>query len=392
MVSPVSMRKVRKEPKRLSSPSADDSRSVDGQFVAQGLAGLAALHQRGFVVGCTGDLAPFEEGGVLRLDPARVDPIYLSSGELDLLAVKRVKNELEMFHTAISEVFAFASLVRDFGNWIRRIRVDSRQLPQMAEYRVWIDQFARTMADRKRKEPEPSPSPPVVRDSPIIREFKREMNACMQTFNSLGWEKCVKTSDQLVIESVGEITVREITKGDGGDIWSTSNPNILLKVSKSYRDFCKERSILSVLNGLNGRVPDLYTVIDPKCHMMVMHKVGTKNWPGPLDSERPTNNQVADLIETLRDLHDAGFLHGDLYPRNARIDTEHAYLIDFEMSSLIPESGASVDASRRSDMMRLVGYVFTLNVPRGLEMYADMDVLGDDDRPDYEKWITSYRS
>ena len=204
----------------------------------------------------------------------------------------------------------------------------------------------------------------------------------------------INIQDEFLLVATDQVitVVDEIGEGRNSNVFLTDDPNIIIKRALEHSDFCYEFAALTVLRGLGGRIPELYKVEDPANRMMVMRRVGDTDWPTEDDPDRPSNKYLAQVIELVRDLHDAGFVHGDLHEGNVRMDEDRVYLIDFGMLKPIHTTGGDALDSRRADMLMLTEYVITSHAPRGFERLADMEVLTDDERPNYEKWIDFFRS
>jgi predicted Ser/Thr protein kinase len=351
-----------------------------------------AVHGSGFAVDVESGLQNFDDAASLRLDPLKLQPLILASGQWGERSMQLLKSDLERFQQGLSGRFNDESLIRDFGNWVRKIRIDRTEIPRSTEYAEWIDRFANSNL-KKRKASENVVRKSVVR-TPAIAEFVSLFSSCKKELQRARSDDSIEKGDEFTLVSTGDVfTANErLPSGENGEIFGTSIPAMLIKTAFSRSEFCLELAALTALKGLGGRIPVLYEVDDAVGRMMVMRRVGKTDWPLNNDPVRPSNEHLAQVIEIVRDLHEAGLVHGDLHEGNIRMDAEHVYLIDFGMVRPIYTRGADSLKTRRTDMMRLTEFVITTSAPGGLEMLADMDVLGDDDRPDYEKWIAHFRS
>ena len=135
---------------RGSSYTSTSNDSVDGQFASQALTRLVTIHAAGFVVGMVSSLGNFNSDAYLRLDPMRMEPLVLESGQLGERSLREVKSDLQYFHKGLVTRFNNKTLVREFGNWIRKIRIDRTAIPSPSEYTEWIARFGK-VNPRKRK-------------------------------------------------------------------------------------------------------------------------------------------------------------------------------------------------------------------------------------------------
>ena len=318
--------------------------------------------------------------------------LYRPSGELDERSMRLVKSDLEEFYKVFQRRFENEALIWDFGVWARKIRIDRLDMLAPIEYAEWINRFTERNIQKMRTIIEPTRRSMMA--TRVVSEFMPLLSHCNMELQrarsdvefTIGAEFTLAASDEILR------VLERIDGGGGGDIFSTDIPTMLIKRSFTRSDFCTELSVLTVLKGLGGRVPEIFEIDNPIGRMMVMHRVGKRDWPESPDPQRPSNEHLAQVIEIMRDLHDAGFAHKDLIERNIRMDDQRVYLIDFGGVKPIYIGGTDVDQARRQDMLTLAELIITPSAPGQLEMLADMHALLNDERPDYEKWITHFRS
>jgi tRNA A-37 threonylcarbamoyl transferase component Bud32 len=114
---------------------------------------------------------------------------------------------------------------------------------------------------------------------------------------------------------------------------------------------------------------------------------------------------VARVIEIIEEIHDLGILHGDLHIDNIKIgnvnDVESTLsLIDFGLSRpYVDETGHHLtepaDLSRREDMKRFASEFSDLagrQTDIVIGFREEMNCLAREERPNYRKWIQTFRS
>ena len=121
--------------------------------------------------------------------------------------------------------------------------------------------------------------------------------------------------DTLGVAIVGDIVVGErIGGGCNGDVYATSNPNIVVKVS-SVSSLISEQAVLVVANGLDGFAPLMHPITrmdKPECihHILVMDRVGELDWASSsITSLRIIYTRFANLLRAVEKLHAIGFAH-----------------------------------------------------------------------------------
>jgi serine/threonine protein kinase len=182
---------------------------------------------------------------------------------------------------------------------------------------------------------------------------------------------------------------------------------LVVKVGYLADDFCDEKAALAVLDGLDCFAPKTFPVIagvPPRClsRTIVMDRISGSTWLEAVTAfDSDFYVRFSRIISAVRALHEKGFLHSDLKPSNIivrREDPSFVKLIDFGLAS--PYLDASTGKhrpllSRKDDMVGLVSLVLKTNeiMPAWFQEFKDdIAVLGQQERPNYEKWISFFTS
>jgi hypothetical protein len=228
--------------------------------------------------------------------------------------------------------------------------------------------------------------------------YEAEKQKCLETVppdsRDTFRSDCLPTSAHLV----------ELNGGFFARTFVAADVPIIVKISRiGSLDLCTERATLSALDGLgDGSVPRVlypeFMQEAPKtCYgqAMAMEMKGTDDWiDAVVFEDRRFYARVGRLIEILRCLHEAGFVHQDLSGENVRIDDQNdqVFLIDF--GHACRRNSRTPRCSPKLDMIRLVAM---LNVIRGPKTWMgalalEMNGLRLDERPSYENWISFFRT
>jgi hypothetical protein len=194
-------------------------------------------------------------------------------------------------------------------------------------------------------------NPPRM-DSSFVREYEALFKRCKEYLVPRDESKVldpydlVKKKAVIVAEGIGPLHVEaELGQGMFGKALSfANNKHVLLKGAKSGHgrdDLCWERSMLRVLREVSrGGIPREYKVtwmnVDEelfKNRVIVMDRVGDMEWGEFRHGfDRHFINRLIVLLNTLRGVHERGFLHFDIKGANIRVsatDSSKVFLIDF---------------------------------------------------------------
>ena len=267
----------------------------------------------------------------------------------------------------------------------------------------------------------------AVGDTQFVTGFNQANRDCitaladeLSPFSELGALVC-PPSELFSVAEHGLVRVENPTAPEGdfhgkyGFVFKIASQRAVMKVYISTDDrntLCSEKSMLQVLRGFNGLSPRVFGIVDgvhDACKMksFVMEMMGDDDidilndvW----DSEKPEFYKfVARVLEILESLHDVGILHGDLHVDNMKIGDlsdigGSVSLIDFGLSTpYVDENGNHLlneEASRREDMQRFaMEFSEVLSGQTSLikDFRQEMELLGREERPNYQKWIRLFR-
>ena len=268
---------------------------------------------------------------------------------------------------------------------------------------------------------------PAVGDTQVVVAFNQANRDCIanlrhelsQRSELDGW--ICPPSELFTISELSRGRIQNPTAPEGdfhgayGMVFKIASQRALMKIYFSTDDentLCSEKSMLQVLDGFNGLAPRIFTIVDgvhDACKMksFVMEMMGDDGiyiledvW----DTDKPEfYTFVARVLEIIQSLHDVGILHGDLQLDNMKIgdlsDVEGSVsLIDFGLSTpYVDENGNHLlneEASRRADMQRFaMEFSEVLSGQTSLikDFRQEMELLGREERPNYQKWIRLFR-
>ena len=292
------------------------------------------------------------------------------SAKSDLLMIA---NQL----AAIRDAMAVPAIV-SFVESVRRLTMSGD-----FEYTFWIDAFHRTAAGDEFVElPKVLYRHRVMEAPAVVRKFLDAEAACMQEPET-SEEEC----DFLFEEwAIPPSSARYASDGDS--------------ITKIFGDesACSERSMLLALDGLHGLAPKVGSDED---FVRVLREVEPHSLK--LVEERLFRrtdvliSAVVRLLETLRNLHDAGMVH-----RDVRLETlVFSKKSDVAGTLMLVGYGSArpfVDAdgfhlprvARKYDLLGVVHHLAQRvgrEVPAFVELFLEVDAMPTEARPDYERWI-----
>ena len=423
--------------KTLDSMALDDTLAYT--LSAEMLELVRTIHETGFVHGRLFQSAfGFGQDGELVLGALdSVNALYETTGHIDQRNIGGIKMDLQQFHETIMLLIGrnevYEAIVHDVDR-------SSIKLERIFDYGKWIN-ILRALGNGEDPEFERAPKGhPAIEDATSVARFvgingdclthiPEDLPACRRV------EGCVcPPVEEFEAEGLDYARVMRPDSrngdysGDYGVVYELdSEPRALMKVYSEDRIedpqvLCSEKSMLTVLDGFYGLAPRIFEItggVHEACKIksFVMEYVGDENISIEDDlwrrGEPVFYSLVARMIEILRDLHEMGFIHADAHVGNWKLesldDIEHGLkLIDFGLSRpyvdplgrhLVDEEHPSMldrETSRREDMKKLASEIKSapgpMNVPVLIEFAEEMESLGREERPNYEKWIPLFRS
>jgi hypothetical protein len=413
---------------RLSSTieNSEFDESTSLEIAAKALDLVRRFHQAGFVHGIYGlDAFAFDqEIGDVRLGKlAGVQGIYLADGETLSSVSKWVKEDALKFYDEVLTHLVRRQDVLDA--MLEAIETSSETLGRGFDYLKWIGILQALRAGHDIELPEITRGHVAVADTTLVSGYLDLYNTCQAGLpeeipSCDAWEGCVcpplEMFEVATIGKVGAENAKGDFEGQYGFVHRLTSPNVLLKVNSKQKErhvLCAEKSILTALNGFRGIVPRLYQIVEgvhEVCHMQafVMEKFGDEGilMENVWSVRDPFFFRIlASLIEAVKALHEQGFIHGDLHPDNFKLDSldgveDGLRLIDFGLARAYVDANGvhslNPEESRRVDMARIATEVMgapgTSSNASLVEFMAEMSSLKREERPDYEKWITFFRS
>jgi tRNA A-37 threonylcarbamoyl transferase component Bud32 len=365
-----------------------------------------------------------------------VTSLYDNSGLLDSRHVGGLKMDLERLQETIETLIGrgdvYEALVLDIDR-------SSLILGRPFRFGKWID-ILRAIGVGEEPEFERAPRGHIaVADTETVALFTAINGDCL-TMIPEDLPSCLKADGCACppvseFEAAGLQTAKVMNpdsrrgdfSGEYGAVFKlTSKPRAVMKIYSDDRleepqVLCSEKSMLMALDGLNGLAPRIFEITNGvheacKIKSFVMEHVGNDDIIIEEDlwrKDEPVFHRiVARMLEILRDLHELGFIHADAHVNNWKLDNEEDIegglkLIDFGLSRpyvdaegrhLVDNDHASMldrETSRREDMKKIAEEVKSAAVKGSAlvaEFVEEMETLGREERPNYEKWIALFRS
>lgn len=204
--------------------------------------------------------------------------------------------------------------------------------------------------------------------------------------------------------------------GSFGNAYVTDDDKFVVKAlynRKGLDEFCHERAVLKVLNGLNGVTVKSYEVIQTKgvltahcaSRVIVMESAGKYRLETiKLDKDDPLVYKLAvRLLEMIKTFHEAGFAHGDAHNRNIMYSDSSnpegtLKFIDLGMATPLAQVDgmpkSKSEKNVREDMLRIAESLEKLLYDEKSHLFRDfreeMTLLGPTDQPNYDYWIKKY--
>ena len=254
------------------------------------------------------------------------------------------------------------------------------------EYTFWIDALQRTAAGDEFVElPKVVLRHRVMEDPPVVRQFLDAVTACGK-----------QLLEPETNEDEWEFPFEEWAIPPSSARYSSDGDSIV-KIFGDESD-CSERAMLLALDGLDGLAPkvgsdeDFVRVLSEVEPLSL--KLGEERLFRRTDVLIPA---VVRLLETLRNLHDAGMVH-----RDVRLETlVFSKKSDVAGTLMLVGYGSAqpfVDAdgfhlprvARKYDLLGVVHHLAQRvgrEIPAFVELFLEIDAMPTEARPDYERWI-----
>ena len=236
--------------------------------------------------------------------------------------------------------------------------------------------------------------------------FVAERNICEQTINEdmlpdKFRRECLPYKFGLDAESPPTVSLgNRVDEGFFSLVFATSRPDVIVKISKiGSVALCNEKAVLSVLDGFGGAVPKIFNsateTISRDCfnQVVVMEKKGTANWSDANHRDHQLYfRRLARIMQILKDLHAAGFVHQDLSSENVRVDTDgsaNVYLVDFGQTC---STAFSTHCLPKRDMVYLVRMLKPTSFGGDWLRDLTLEILNCDPAkgPNYQYWINFF--
>jgi hypothetical protein len=204
-----------------------------------------------------------------------------------------------------------------------------------------------------------------IRASTLLvgEKFDRLVTECSSSIQR-GWLGHCSPIGFMEIETLGEVDVSEKIVGQGLSSKTFDGGPVVVKIVKNEKwDICKDKAALEVFDSLGGFAPRVFGLVSNRfpsqClpYLMVIEKVGDADWGDIVVAEnRDLYVRLAKLMEAFKKLHFMGFSHGDVTPRNIRVDgrdPNKVWLIDFELAKSLEDMDAAYsDLSKMATMLK----------------------------------------
>ena len=251
-------------------------------------------------------------------------------------------------------------------------------------------------------------SPEATMGLERISSFNSEYNKCVHRSEIELFRPespCVRPGQEITLLNGRSIHILPgiVGEGESGVSYSTSDPNLIVKVSNGA-PLCREAAAMLVLDGLGGIVPRIYPLDTPlgdwcSVRVIVMDKVGDADYYDLVEVAPVAHKYMrfASVLSAVDRLHRSGFVHGDLHPQNVRVkldDPQYVSLIDLGDISALPWTRYSNMPSRNDELEEEETALVDLipddsTLSRGFAYY--LQTRDPDHWPNWNEWIKRYR-
>lgn len=406
------------------------SASLSSEFAADALELIGRLHQAGFAhTALRRGVFGLDLKGELQLGQLfSIAPLFRQSGEIVPNAGTWMKGDLvtlleELLTEHLGDTQVHESL-------LQAARKSAPENGNYFNFDYWVEVLRQLAAGNVDFEYTKAPRGHLaVADASMVNLFNELNENCLTQLpgpliECLSQDGCIcPPVNPFVVADIGEVRIRnpKLPEGDfhgeyGMVFRTTGESSVLMKVFTRFDEpsvLCSEKSMLSALNGFGGFVPRHFEILEGvheacKVKAFVMERVGSEEvdirdslW----HTEKASFYRIyARGLELLENLHDAGFIHGDLHIDNIKVDNEEGIeaslkFIDFGRARpYVNATGhhlLDVEASRRVDMEKFASEIYEAGgrMPEFSQEFLDeMASLGREERPNYRKWIDLFRS
>jgi hypothetical protein len=339
-----------------------------------------------------------------------VRSIYDEEGNYNIRGVIEMKNDLLNFAKKIVFfLYPNSRLFWKFLESVEAIKINSFAF----DYTSWIRLFNRMQfyTDMDADVGSHGEDTDASFDTGFLIEWDNVEAQCRGTYNPADSAVCspIDPSRGIEVEMLGNLIKGHCDNGD--EVFKKPTESRQMYKVAHLGNYCKERSLLYLLEEVGRFVPLTYKITNPKlpqgCDTLIEVPESSVNMQVLLSQSNLSGLYMAlmNAVTGLKELHNRGVILGGINSiKSINISRDFSIkFVDFEKANSfidiytgyhIERTYLNFGSSRKSDLVSLAylaGNAFNFKFNLLNEFYFEMDNLSWDGAPDYEKWITRFR-
>ena len=339
-----------------------------------------------------------------------VRSIYDEDGNYNMRGFIEMKNDLLNFAKKIVFfLFPNSRLFWKFLESVEAIKINSFKFG----YKFWIKLFKRMQfyTDMDADVGSHGEDTEASFDTGFLIEWKNVEAQCRGTYNPADSAVCspIDPSRGIEVEMLGNLIKGHSDNGD--EVFKKPTESRQMYKVAHFSDYCKERSLLYLLEKVGRFVPRTYKITNPElpqgCDTLIELPESSVNMQVLLSQSNLSGLYMAlmNAVTGLKELHNRGVILGGINSiKSINISRDFSIkFVDFEKANSfidiytgyhIERTYLNFGSSRKYDLVSLAylaGNAFNFKLNLLNEFYFEMDNLSWDGAPDYDKWITRFR-